>query len=53
MNDLDNGQEPQEETDPKEVGNQMMRLVAYFAIAAVAALVVVLCLLVLYAMGVF
>jgi hypothetical protein len=53
MNDLDNGQEPQEELQPKEVGNQMMRLVAYFAIAAVVALLVALCLLVLFLMGVF
>jgi hypothetical protein len=53
VNDLDSGQEPQEETEPKEVGSEMKRLVAYFAIAAVAALLVALCLLVLYAMGVF
>ena len=53
MNDLDSGQEPQEELEPKEVGNQMLRLVAYFAIAAVVVLVIVLCLLVLYAMGIF
>ena len=53
MNDLDSGQEPQEEIEPKEVGNQIMRLVAYFAIAAVVGLLVALCLLVLFLMGVF
>jgi Na+/H+-dicarboxylate symporter len=39
--------------DPKEVGNQMMRTVAWFAVAAVVALVIALCALVLYAMGIF
>ncbi len=53
MNDLGKGQESQEPTDPQEVGNQMKRLVAYFAIAAVGAVLVALCVLVLNLMGVF
>ena len=49
------GQENGPETggDPKEVGNQMMRTVAWFAVAAVVVLVIVLCILVLYVMGIF
>jgi cobalamin biosynthesis Mg chelatase CobN len=44
-------QEDKEET--KEVMQGLGRTVAWFAVAAVGALVVVLCLLVLYLMGVF
>ena len=44
---------PEAGGDPKEVGNQMMRTVAWFAVAAVVALVIALCLLVLYLAGVF
>jgi hypothetical protein len=47
------GNGPETELEPKEVGNQMMRLVAWFAVAAVIALVIALCVLVLYAMGIF
>ena len=43
---------PEEPTEPKEVGNQLMRVVAWIAVAAVGALVVGLCLLVLSLMGV-
>ena len=43
---------PEAPTDPKEVGNQLMRVVAWFAVAAVVALVVALCLLVLFAMDI-
>ena len=50
MNEEGNGLEAG--GDPKEVGNQLMRTVAWFAVAAVAVLVVVLCLLALYAMGI-
>jgi hypothetical protein len=39
--------------DPKEVGNQLMRTVAWFAVAAVMVLVIALCVLVLYVMGIF
>jgi hypothetical protein len=53
MNDLEREQELPEETEAQEVGDQMKRLVAYFAIAAVGAVLVALCLLVLYLMGVF
>jgi hypothetical protein len=52
MSDLDKEQEPPEEIEPQEVGDQMKRLVAYFAIAAVGAVLIALCLLVLYLMGV-
>jgi hypothetical protein len=51
MNEQENG--PETGGEPKEVGNQMMRTVAWFAVAAVAALVITLCVLVLYAMGIF
>ena len=50
MTEGENG--PGTPADPKEVGNQLMRVVAWFAVAAVVALVVALCLLVLYAMGI-
>ena len=50
MTEHDNG--PEEQTEPKEVGNQLMRMVAWFAVAAVGALVVGLCLLVLSLTGV-
>ena len=53
MNELDKGQELQGGTEAQEVGDQVKRLVAYFAIAAVGAVLVALCLLVLYLMGVF
>ena len=49
MSEQENG--PEGGGDPKEVGNQMMRLVAWFAVAAVVMLVIALCVLVLYAMG--
>jgi hypothetical protein len=51
MNEQENG--PETGGDPKEVGNQMMRLVAWLAVAAVLALVIALCVLVLNAMGIF
>ena len=51
MNEGENG--PETGGDPKEVGNQMMRTVAWLAVFAVVALVIVLCVLVLYAMGIF
>lgn len=51
MTEQENGPEPG--TDPKEVGNQLMRTVAWFAVAAVVILVIALCALVLYAMGIF
>ena len=44
---------PETQTEPSDVGNQLMRTVAWIAIAAVVALVAALCLLVLYLMGVF
>lgn len=44
---------PETQAEPKEVGNQMMRTVAWFAVAAVVVLVIALCVLVLYAMGIF
>ena len=50
MTEQENG--PESELEPKEVGNQIMRLVAWFAVAAVVALVVTLCVLVLYATGI-
>lgn len=50
MSEQENG--PEAGGDPKEVGNQMMRLVAWLAVAAVVALVIALCVLVLYAMGI-
>ena len=53
MNDLDKGQEPQEHTEAKEVGNQMKVLVAWFAIAAVGAMLIAMCVLVLLLIGVF
>jgi hypothetical protein len=39
---------PESELEPKEVGNQLVRLVAWFAVAAVAALLVTMCVLVIY-----
>ena len=51
MTEQENG--PEAQTEAKEVGNQMMRTVAWFAVAAVVALVIALCVLVLYAMGIF
>jgi hypothetical protein len=50
MTEEANGSE--EQTEPREVGNQLMRIVAWIAVAAVVALVVGLCLLVLSLMGV-
>jgi hypothetical protein len=51
MSERENG--PETGGDPKEVGNQMMRTLAWVAVAAVVALVIALCVLVLYAMGIF
>ena len=51
MNEEVNG--PETQTEPEEVGNRLMRMVAWFAVAAVVALVIALCLLVLYLIGVF
>ena len=48
MNEQENS--PEAGGDPKEVGNQMMRTVAWFAVAAVVALVIALCALALVAM---
>ena len=50
MNEQENG--PEAGGDPKEVGNRLMRTVAWFAVAAVVGLVIALCVLVLYAMGI-
>ena len=44
-------EDPETEADVKELGNQMGRVVAYFAIGAVAATMVLLCVLVLYLIG--
>ena len=41
------------ELEPREVGNQLMRMVAWFAVAAVVILVIVLGFFVLRAMGIF
>jgi hypothetical protein len=47
-------QDPQEApVEPADVGNQLMRTVAYLAIAAVGAVLVALCVLILYLMGIF
>ena len=51
MTEQENGRET--ELEPKEVGNQLMRMVAWFAIAAVLVLVIALGFLVLRAMGIF
>jgi ATP/ADP translocase len=51
MSEQENG--PEAGGDPKQVGNQVMRTVAWFAVAAVVVLVIVLCILVLYAIGIF
>jgi len=51
MTEQENG--PETELEPKEVGNQLMRMVAWFAVAAVAILVIALGFLVLRAMGIF
>ena len=51
MSEQENG--PETELEPKEVGNQVMRMVAWFAVAAVVILVVVLIFFVLRAMGIF
>jgi hypothetical protein len=53
MSDLEKGQEPNEQTEAQEVGNQMKTLVAWFAIAAVGAVLIALCVLVLFLIGVF
>lgn len=50
MTEQENG--PETQTDPKEVGNQLMRTVAWLAVAAVVALVIALCILVLFAMDI-
>jgi hypothetical protein len=44
---------PKTELEPKEVGNEVMRMVAWFAVAAVVILVIVLGFFVLRAMGIF
>ena len=51
MSEQKNGPEPA--LEPKEVGNRLMRVVAWFAVAAVVILVIVLGFLVLRAMGIF
>ena len=51
MSDQENG--PETELEPREVGNQLMRMVAWFAVAAVVILVIVLGFFVLRAMGIF
>jgi hypothetical protein len=51
VNEEENG--PETQTEPKEVGNQLMRTVAWFAVAAVVVLVIALCVLVLSVTGVF
>jgi hypothetical protein len=54
MSEEENGPETQEApVEPKDVGNQLMRTVAYLAIAAVGAVLVALCVLILYLMGIF
>jgi hypothetical protein len=45
--------DPETELEPKEVGNQLMRMVAWFAVAAVVVLVIVLGFFVLRATGIF
>jgi len=50
VTEQENGTEPQ--TEAKEVGNQLMRTVAWLAVAAVVVLVIALCALVLYTMGI-
>ena len=47
------GNDQETPVEPKEVGNQLMRMVAWFAIAAVVILVIALGFLVLRAMGIF
>jgi hypothetical protein len=47
------GNGPETELEPKEVGNEVMRMVAWFAVAAVVILVIVLGFFVLRAMGIF
>jgi hypothetical protein len=51
MTEQEDGQETP--LEPREVGNQLMRTVAWLAVAAVVALVVGLCLLILYLIGAF
>ena len=51
MTEQENG--PETELEPKEVGNQLMRMVAWLAVAAVVILVIALGFLVLRAMGIF
>jgi hypothetical protein len=51
MSEQENG--PETELEPKEVGNEVMRMVAWFAVAAVVILVIVLGFFVLRAMGIF
>jgi hypothetical protein len=50
MNEQEKG--PETELEPKEVGNEVMRMVAWFAVAVVI-LVIVLGFFVLRAMGIF
>ncbi len=51
MTEQENG--PEAQTEAKEVGNRLMQTVAWFAVAAVVILVVVLGFYVLRAMGIF
>jgi hypothetical protein len=51
MNAQEKGTES--ELEPKEVGNEVMRMVAWFAVAAVVILVIALGFFVLRAMGIF
>ena len=51
MTEQENG--PEAQTEAKEVGNRLMQTVAWLAVAAVVVLVIALCALVLYAMGIF
>jgi hypothetical protein len=51
MSELELREDPETEAEAKEVGNQLMRWVAYSAIAAVAAVLVILCVLVFYLIG--
>jgi hypothetical protein len=44
-------EDPETEAEAKEIGRQMGQWVAYAAIAAVAGMVIILCVLVLYLIG--
>jgi len=51
VTEQENGLEAQ--TEAKEAGNRLMQMVAWLAVAAVVVLVIALCVLVLYIMGIF